>query len=116
MATVRVISKHVDRLLTVLADIAANWIVFMGQLGLPQSRISQIERDTPQGDLRSVECLRTALQQWVSINDDPTYSAIIAALTSPVLKEAVLAQRVEELSQSIQGKTLNSARSDSFKL
>lgn len=95
--------KHVDRLLRVLAEVASNWIVFMGQLELAQSRIKQIERDVPQGDHRSVECLRTALLQWISSNDNPTYSVIINALRTPLLGEAVLAQRVEDFSQGIKG-------------
>ena len=103
MAAVRVMPKHVDRLLTVLADVAASWNVFVGQLEFPQARIQQIERDVPPGDRRSVECLRSALHQWVSISDNPTYDDIVAALRSPVLKEAVLAQRVEEFSRKIQG-------------
>ena len=103
MATVRVTPKHVDSLLLELADIAASWIVFVGQLNLPQARINQIERDVPPGDRRSVECLRAALLQWVSISDNPTYETVITALRSPVLKEAVLAQRVEEFAKRIQG-------------
>ena len=107
-AAVRVMPKHVDRLLAVLADVAANWIVFMGQLEFPQARIQEIERDVPPGDRRSVECLRSALHRWVSFSDNPTYDDIIAALRSPVLKEEVLAQGVEEFSTKIQGTTYSS--------
>ena len=103
MAAVRVMSKHVDRLLTVLADLAANWTIFMGQLEFPQARIAEIERDVPQGDRRSLECLRTALHQWVSRNDNSTYGAIIEALKSPVLKEFVLAQSVEAFANNLEG-------------
>ena len=103
MATVRVMSKHVDRLLAVLVDLAANWTIFMGQLEFPQARIAEIERDVPQGDRRSLECLRTALHQWVSSSDNPTYGAIIEALKSPVLKESVLAQSVEAFANNLEG-------------
>ena len=103
MAAVRVMSKHVDRLLAELADLAANWTIFMGQLEFPQARIAEIERDVPQGDRRSLECLRTALHQWVSRSDNSTYGAIMEALKSPVLKEFVLAQRVEEFANNLEG-------------
>ena len=103
MADQRVKPKHIDRLLAVLADLAANWNLFMGQLDFPQARINQIERDVPPGERRSVECLRSALQQWVSVSDNPTYGDIIAALRSPVLKEAVLAQSVEAFSNNLEG-------------
>ena len=103
MANLQVKPKHVDRLLAVLAEVAANWIVFMGQLEFPQAQIKQIERDIPQGDHRSVECLRTALLHWVANSDNPTYGVIISALSGPILNKAVLAQRVEEFSQRIQG-------------
>ena len=106
MANVRVTARHVDRLLAVLADLAANWNLFMGQLEFPQSRISQIERDTPPGDRRSMECLRTALQQWISVSDNPTYGDILAALRSPVLNESVLAQNVEAFSNNIEGRSV----------
>ena len=102
MAAVCVNPKHVDRLLAVLADLAANWNLFMGQLDFPQARIKEIERDVPPGDRRSLECLRTALHQWISASDNPTYGDVIAALKSPVLKEAVLAQRVEAFSNNIE--------------
>lgn len=103
---VRVTPKHVDRLLAALADLAANWNLFMGQLDFPQARIKEIERDVPPGDRRSLECLRTALLQWVSISDNPTYGAIIAALKSPVLNEVVLAQTVEAFSNNIERMSL----------
>ena len=100
MADVRVVPKHVDRLLPLLADLAANWVVFMGQLELPQARIQEIERDIPQGGRRSVECLRAALLQWISVSDNPTYASIINALKGPVLGEVVLATRVEAFANS----------------
>ena len=100
MADLRVTPKYVDRLLSVLKDVAANWVVFMGQLGLPQARISQIERDVPPGDRRSVECLRAALLQWISASDNPTYGEIIATLKGPVLESAVLAKEVEAFANS----------------
>jgi hypothetical protein len=110
MATVRVMPKHVDRLLAVLADLAANWTIFMGQLEFPQARIAEIERDVPQGDRRSLECLRTALHQWVSSSDNPTYGAIIEALKSPVLKDFVLAQSVEAFANNLEGMFLSVCR------
>ena len=102
MAAVRVMPKHVNRLLAVLAELAANWNLFMGQLDFPEARIKEIERDVPPGDRRSLECLRTALHQWISVSDNPTYGDIIAALKSPVLKEAVLARSVEAFSNNIE--------------
>lgn len=103
MADLRLSVKHVDRLLAVLADVAANWVVFMGQLDFPPSRIRQIERDVPPGDQRSIECLRSALLQWISCNDSPTYGTIVGALKSQVVNEAVLALKVEEFSKKVKG-------------
>lgn len=100
MADIRVMPKHVDRLLSVLTDVAAKWILFMGQLGLSPARISQIERDVPPGDHRSVECLRAALLQWISASDNPTYDEIVAVLKGPVLGDAVLAEAVEIFANS----------------
>ena len=100
MADSRIVPRNVDRLLTILADIAANWIVFLGQLGLPQARIQEIERDVPQGGRRSVECLRAGLLQWLSLSDSPTYATIIATLKGPVLGETTLAQSVEAFANS----------------
>lgn len=96
----RVTPKHVDRLLSILTDVAANWIVFMGQLGLSQARISQIDRDVPSGDRRSVECLRAALLQWISTSDNPTYGEIITTLKRPILGDIVLAKQVEVFANS----------------
>ena len=102
MATNRLRVVHVDRLLSVLSDVAAEWTVFMGQLGLPQAQISQIERDTPPGDGRSVECLRTALLHWVR-SGNKTYNIIVSALRRPILNNATLAHKVEEFSLKVQG-------------
>ena len=100
MADLRVTPKYVDRLLVVLRDVAANWVVFMGQLELSQARISQIDRDVPPGDHRSVECLRAALLQWISASDNPTYGKIITTLKGPVLDSAVLAKELEAFANS----------------
>ena len=99
-------SKHVDRLLNILADVAANWILFMGQLGLSNSKIKMIERDVATGNKRSIECLRAALFEWMSCSgcDNPTYSAIAVALRSKVLQYETLAREVEDFAQRIKGR------------
>jgi hypothetical protein len=84
----------VERLLPILFNIAADWPLFMGQLGFPQERIKQIERETYRGDGCSVECLRRALHQW-AVSEIATYDVIIGTLRGPIFKNEELARKVE---------------------
>ena len=105
----RVAQGHVDDLLRILSDgVASRWPVFMGQLGLPQPKIMQIERDTPPGIGRCIECLRTALLQWV-VSDNPTCDVIISALRSSLFGDEELVRKVENYMESprIQGLQLS---------
>ena len=67
----------------------------MGQLGFPQEKIEQIERDTPSGGHRSIECLRSALFLWAA-SKNATYEDIIRALRGPLFDNEELARTVEK--------------------
>lgn len=88
----RITQKNVEDLLPILFEVAADWILFMGQLGFPKERISQIERDTCG---RCVECLRTALHEW-AVTEIATYDRIIATLRGGIFHNEQLAQKVEK--------------------
>ena len=108
---IRIAQKNVDSLIPILLDVAANWPLFMGQLGFPQERIKLIQRDTPLYDGRSVQCLRKALLEW-AVSEFATYDVIISALRGPVFNNEVLARTVENHITSdipIQGVATNAA-------
>ena len=91
----RVTSNQVEGLLLVLVRAAARWEVLLGQLELPQGRVEQIGRDTPQADGHCVKCLREGLHCWARTHRNPTFELLCAALRSEVLEENVLAEEVE---------------------
>lgn len=106
----RIALHDMDRLLPILFEVAADWPIFMGQLGFPQERIKQIERDTPlPHEGRSVRCLITALQQW-AVSEAASYETIVRTLRGPLFKNEVLARKVENFVASdvaIQGVASN---------
>ena len=67
----------------------------MGQLGFPNERIEQIEREIFPGSGHCVECLRIALHEW-AVSEIATYDAIIATLRGSIFDDEQLAQKVEK--------------------
>lgn len=93
----------IDQLLVTLCEVAAKWILFAGQLGIPNARINLINRDTPISENHSIECLRAALLFWTASSVEPTYEKLIAALESPVINEEFLAGNVREIAEKLEG-------------
>ncbi len=100
----RVSSHHIERLLSLLVELAGNWVLFLGQLQLSRGKVEQIKRDTPNTDNYSPECLRAGLYVWVNSSDSATYEALCTALRSEVVGENYLAEKVEAYAMRLDGK------------
>ena len=72
------------RLQNLLDPIVANWSLFAQQIGVPYTKITQIQTVNARiGPTWISTCLQQALEWWVENGRSPTYEAIIATLDPP---------------------------------
>ena len=89
--------EKVAGLIKVLDAIAADWYMFIGQLGVPSYVADQIKKDCSGERWQCKACLSRGLYYWVSSDDSPTYEKIVAVLDGDVVPNKPLAKWVEEL-------------------
>ena len=86
----------VDHLAAVLEEIAADWYLFLGQLGVSDGTRSQILQQSIGQPNMAQYCLTRGLHHWVVSDESPTYEKITAVFNGDFLAKRPLARKVEE--------------------
>ena len=94
--------ERVAELAALLDEMAAYWNLFLGQLGVPQGKLDQIQLQSVGQPNVAQYCLTRGLHHWVISNDSPTFERIIAILNGDFLTNKPLARRVEEFTQNVE--------------
>ena len=92
----------VAELAALLDEMAAYWNLFLGQLGVPQGKLDQIQLQSIGQPNMAQYCLTRGLHHWVVSNESPTYEKIIAVFNGNFLTNRPLARKVEEFAQSVE--------------
>ena len=87
---------EVDKLAAELNEIAGDWRLFAGQLGVSRGKRKQIAADNAGLSTAALLCLVDALYCWVESSDNPTYDDIVEILTGNVLTNIPLAKKIAE--------------------
>ena len=94
--------ERVAELAALLDEMAAYWNLFLGQLGVPQGKLDQIQLQSIGQPNVAQYCLTRALHHWVVSDESPTYEKIIAVFNGNFLTNRPLARKVEEFAQSVE--------------
>ena len=87
--------NKVAELAALLDEMAAYWNLFLGQLGVPQGKLDQIQLQSVGQPKVAQYCLTRGLHHWVVSDESPTYETIIAVLNGDFLPNKPLARKVE---------------------
>ena len=90
--------NKVDELAEHLQDVAANWYIFTGQLGVSSARRNRIKEENPNN---CTLCLLHGLREWVRSDEMPTYQKISKVLRGRSVTDVSLAEEVETYANSI---------------
>ena len=99
----------VDQLAALLCEEAAEWYLFLGQLGVSVSTRDQLSEKNAGRPRAAQKCLLEGLHHWVVSDDSPTYEKIIAVFNGNFLPNRPLARKVEEFKQNIAANNPQSA-------
>ena len=92
----------VDQLAALLCEEAAEWFIFLGQLGVSVSTRDQLREENAGRPRAAQKCLIEGLHHWVVSDESPTYEKIIAVFNGNFLTNRPLARKVEEFAQSVE--------------
>ena len=81
--------------LNYLHQIAGDWELFLGQLGMPRPEVKQISGVNNV----ALKCLADGLEFWVNVSARPTYERISQVLRGTVVINFPLAKKVEEFAK-----------------
>ena len=95
----------VDELAALLCEEAAEWYLFLGQLGVSKGKRDEIREEMAGRPRAAQKCLTEGLHHWVVSDDNPTYEKIIAVFNGNFLTNRPLARKVEEFAQSVEANT-----------
>ena len=91
---VHIVSEDdIQDLYEVLVEVAADWELFLGSIGVVGRVREEIKLKYPNS---AKLCFLHGLEHWVASNVFPTYKKIIAGLSGKVVNNLVLAVKVEE--------------------
>ena len=93
--------NRVAELAALLDEMAVYWNLFLGQLGVPQGKLDQIQLQSVGQPNMAQYCLTRGLHHWVVSDECPTYEKIIAVFNGNFLTNRPLARKVEEFKQNI---------------
>ena len=98
-------------LLNLLSPVACSWDLFVQQIGVPPTQISQIRAANPQtGTNYLYKCFTQALEWWVANHDNPVHETMIEVLdpeigkVTPVMNRA-LANKLREFMAKQRGES-----------
>ena len=91
-----------DQLAALLCEEAAEWDLFLGQLGVSIATRDQLREEMAGRPRAAQKCLTRGLHQWVVSDESPTYEMIIAVFNGNFLTNRPLARKVEEFAQSVE--------------
>ena len=94
--------ERVAELAALLDEMAAYWNLFLGQLGVSQGKMDQIQLQSIGQPNVAQYCLTRGLHHWVVSDESPTYEKIIAVFNGNFLTNRPLARKVEEFAQSVE--------------
>ena len=94
--------ERVAEVAALLDEMAAFWNLFLGQLGVPQGKLDQIQLQSVGQPNVAQYCLTRGLHHWVVSDESPTYEKIIAVFNGNFLPNRPLARKVEEFAQSVE--------------
>ena len=89
-------SDHVEELSSLLVEIASEWDLFLGQLGVTKSARAQIRHDNTGNPSVAKHCLQNGLYHWVCSEEKPMYSKICEVLRGTFVTNKPLAMKVEK--------------------
>ena len=93
--------ERVAELAALLDEMAAYWNLFLGQLGVPQGKLDQIQLQSVGQPNVAQYCLTRGLHHWVVSDDNATYEKIIAVFNGRFLTNIPLARKVEEFMENV---------------
>ena len=92
----------VDQLTALVVEVAADWCLFLGQLGVSKGKRDELSEEMAGRSSAAQKCLLEGLHHWVVSNESPTYEKIIAVFNGNFLTNRPLARKVEEFAQSVE--------------
>ena len=93
-----VVDQHdVGALTFLLQPIAANWDLFLGQLGVPDAKRKGIATDNRGSGSDCKSCLVNGLRKLATSGRPPTYGSIAAVLDGSVIPNKPLAREIYAL-------------------
>ena len=90
-----------DQLAALLCEEAAEWDLFLGQLGVSIATRDQLREEIAGKPRAAQKCLIEGFHHWVVSDWSPTYEKIIAVFNGNFLTNRPLARKVEEFKQNI---------------
>ena len=94
--------ERVAELAALLDEMAAYWNLLLGQLGVPQGKLDQIQLQSIGQPNVAQYCLTRGLHHWMVSDASPTCEKIFAVFNGNFLTNRPLARKVEEFAQSVE--------------
>ena len=96
--------EQVDELVALIAEEAAEWYLFLGQLKVSKGKRDELREENAGRPRATQKCLIEGLHHWVVSNESPTYEKIIAVFSGNFLTNKPLATKVKLYAENLKGK------------